>query len=177
MKIEEHFKNKNEDKRIITLLEWEFTWTTWSIAFQTQSIPTRALSQTKKQSKPKNGSDKARSECDPMFSFWPCLILIQLLNNNNNNGVTLLVASEAVAVVDNMNSSGGSSSGTMMMGFSNSSSYNRSPFTVSQWQELEHQALIFKYMVAGLPVPPDLVLPIQKSFDSISHTFFQHPSC
>ncbi|XP_057456869.1 growth-regulating factor 4-like isoform X2 [Lotus japonicus] len=75
-----------------------------------------------------------------------------------------------------MNSSGGSSSGTMMMGFSNSSSYNRSPFTVSQWQELEHQALIFKYMVAGLPVPPDLVLPIQKSFDSISHTFFQHPS-
>ncbi|WCJ27755.1 Growth-regulating factor 4 [Euphorbia peplus] len=51
-----------------------------------------------------------------------------------------------------------------------------SPFTVSQWQELEHQALIFKYMMAGLPVPPDLVLPIQKSFDSISHRFFHHPS-
>ncbi|KAJ9179787.1 hypothetical protein P3X46_008109 [Hevea brasiliensis] len=50
----------------------------------------------------------------------------------------------------------------------------RSPFTVSQWQELEHQALIFKYMVAGLPVPPDLVLPIQKSFESISHRFFHH---
>ncbi|TKY67898.1 Growth-regulating factor 5 [Spatholobus suberectus] len=69
-----------------------------------------------------------------------------------------------------MNSSGG---GTLM-GFSNS--YGRSPFTVSQWQELEHQALIFKYMVAGLPVPPDLVLPIQKSFDSISHGFFHHPT-
>ncbi|KAJ1415168.1 Glutamine-Leucine-Glutamine, QLQ [Sesbania bispinosa] len=41
----------------------------------------------------------------------------------------------------------------------------------------EHQALIFKYMVAGLPVHPDLVLPIQKSFESISQTFFQHPSC
>ncbi|KAL5555944.1 hypothetical protein UlMin_038180, partial [Ulmus minor] len=52
----------------------------------------------------------------------------------------------------------------------------RYPFTVSQWQELEHQALIFKYMVAGLPVPPDLVLPIQKSFDSISHRFFHHPA-
>ncbi|KAF2288057.1 hypothetical protein GH714_004153 [Hevea brasiliensis] len=52
----------------------------------------------------------------------------------------------------------------------------RSPFTVSQWQELEHQALIFKYMVAGLPVPPDLVLPIQKSFESISHRFFHHPT-
>ncbi|XP_044480995.1 growth-regulating factor 3-like [Mangifera indica] len=50
----------------------------------------------------------------------------------------------------------------------------RSPFTVSQWQELEHQALIFKYMMAGLPVPPDLVLPIQKSFDSISSRFFHH---
>ncbi|GMI78945.1 hypothetical protein HRI_001563800 [Hibiscus trionum] len=49
-----------------------------------------------------------------------------------------------------------------------------SPFTVSQYQELEHQALIFKYMMAGLPVPPDLVLPIQKSFDSISHRFFHH---
>ncbi|CAK7333697.1 unnamed protein product [Dovyalis caffra] len=52
----------------------------------------------------------------------------------------------------------------------------RSPFTVSQWQELEHQALIYKYMVAGLPVPPDLVLPIQRSFESISHRFFHHPT-
>jgi hypothetical protein len=52
----------------------------------------------------------------------------------------------------------------------------RSLFTASQWQELEHQALIFKYLVAGLPVPPDLVLPIQKSFESISHRFFHHPT-
>ena len=51
-----------------------------------------------------------------------------------------------------------------------------SPFTVLQWQELEHQALILKYMMAGLPVPPDLVLPIQKSFGSISHRFFHHPT-
>ncbi|KAG5061635.1 hypothetical protein JHK87_002664 [Glycine soja] len=50
------------------------------------------------------------------------------------------------------------------------------PFTMSQWQELEHQALIYKYMVAGLPVPPDLVLPIQNSFHSISQTFLHHPS-
>ncbi|CAN1246511.1 Growth-regulating factor 4 [Linum grandiflorum] len=61
---------------------------------------------------------------------------------------------------------GGTSTVTMM----------RSPFTVSQWQELEHQALIYKYMMAGVPVPPDLVLPIQKSFDSISPSFFHHPS-
>lgn len=52
----------------------------------------------------------------------------------------------------------------------------RSAFTVSQWQELEHQALIYKYLMAGVPVPPDLVLPIQKSFDSTSHRFFHHSS-
>ncbi|KAK8545568.1 hypothetical protein V6N13_066844 [Hibiscus sabdariffa] len=51
-----------------------------------------------------------------------------------------------------------------------------SPFTVSQWQELKHQALIFKYMMAGLPVPSDLLLPIQKSFESMSHRFFHHPT-
>ncbi|XP_019420462.1 PREDICTED: growth-regulating factor 4-like [Lupinus angustifolius] len=50
---------------------------------------------------------------------------------------------------------------------SNSNS-SRSPFTVSQWQELEHQALIYKYMLAGLPVPHDLVIPILKNFQSIS---------
>ncbi|ESW03481.1 hypothetical protein PHAVU_011G017700 [Phaseolus vulgaris] len=63
-----------------------------------------------------------------------------------------------------MNNSGG---GTLM-GLSNGY-YGRSPFTVSQWEELEHQALIFKYMLAGLPVPHNLVLPIQKSF-------FHHPT-
>ncbi|KAF8380793.1 hypothetical protein HHK36_028287 [Tetracentron sinense] len=52
----------------------------------------------------------------------------------------------------------------------------RPPFTASQWQELEHQALIFKYLMAGLPVPPDLVLPIRKSFESMSARFFHHPS-
>ncbi|CAA6658677.1 unnamed protein product [Spirodela intermedia] len=30
---------------------------------------------------------------------------------------------------------------------------SRCPFTASQWQELEHQALIFKYMASG-PGPP-----------------------
>ncbi|KAJ6795734.1 growth-regulating factor 4-like [Iris pallida] len=43
----------------------------------------------------------------------------------------------------------------------------RSPFTASQWQELEHQALILKYLMAGVPVPPDLLLPIRRSFGSL----------
>lgn len=53
----------------------------------------------------------------------------------------------------------------------------RPPFTAVQWQELEHQAMIYKYLVAGLPVPPDLVVPIRRSFEAISARFFHHPSC
>jgi hypothetical protein len=34
-------------------------------------------------------------------------------------------------------------------------------FTASQWQELEHQALIYKYMATGAPVPHDLVVPLR----------------
>ncbi|PSS32252.1 Growth-regulating factor like, partial [Actinidia chinensis var. chinensis] len=51
-----------------------------------------------------------------------------------------------------------------------------SPFTVSQWQELEHQALIFKYLVAGIPVPTPLLLPIQESFHAVSTAFLNDPS-
>ncbi|RZC48161.1 hypothetical protein C5167_041107 [Papaver somniferum] len=44
-------------------------------------------------------------------------------------------------------------------------------FTVSQWKELQHQALIFKYLLSGHQVPPELLLPIHNSsfyFDSTS---------
>ncbi|WVZ10090.1 hypothetical protein V8G54_014620 [Vigna mungo] len=43
------------------------------------------------------------------------------------------------------------------------------PFTAAQWHELEHQALIFKYLKAGLSVPPDLLLPIRKSLQFMAH--------
>ncbi|KAK8509119.1 hypothetical protein V6N13_062171 [Hibiscus sabdariffa] len=44
---------------------------------------------------------------------------------------------------------------------------NRFPFTATQWQELEHQALIFKYVVSGIPIPPDLLFSIKRScFDT-----------
>ncbi|XP_047328283.1 growth-regulating factor 4-like [Impatiens glandulifera] len=51
---------------------------------------------------------------------------------------------------------------------------SRPPFTAAQWQELEHQALIYKYLVAGLPVPPDLLVPIRRSLESLSARFFHH---
>ncbi|CAK9158233.1 unnamed protein product [Ilex paraguariensis] len=37
------------------------------------------------------------------------------------------------------------------------------PFTSAQWKELEIQAMIYKYMVASVPVPPDLLLPITRN--------------
>ncbi|KAL0920684.1 hypothetical protein M5K25_009844 [Dendrobium thyrsiflorum] len=50
----------------------------------------------------------------------------------------------------------------------------RQPFTAAQWRELEHQALIFKYLVAGVPVPPDLLIPIQRSLEALPSRFYHH---
>ncbi|CAK9326740.1 unnamed protein product [Citrullus colocynthis] len=50
-------------------------------------------------------------------------------------------------------------------------SRNRFPFTAAQWQELEHQALIFKYMVSGIPVPPDLLFTIKRTSLSLDTPF------
>ncbi|XP_020270289.1 growth-regulating factor 5-like [Asparagus officinalis] len=41
--------------------------------------------------------------------------------------------------------------------------FSRYPFTPTQWQELEQQALIYKYMASGIPIPSDLLLPIKRS--------------
>ncbi|KAM1419804.1 hypothetical protein PS1_023379 [Malus domestica] len=47
-------------------------------------------------------------------------------------------------------------------------------FTVAQWAEMENQALIFKYLKAGLPVPSELLAPIRTSFNLISPNFLRH---
>ncbi|KAF4368932.1 hypothetical protein F8388_021544 [Cannabis sativa] len=61
---------------------------------------------------------------------------------------------------------------------SSAAARNRSPFTATQWQELEHQALIFKYMVSGVPIPSDLIYSVKRSLDSTfsSRLFSQHPT-
>ncbi|XP_058080788.1 growth-regulating factor 6-like [Magnolia sinica] len=41
----------------------------------------------------------------------------------------------------------------------------RGPFTPSQWMELEHQALIYKYLNANVPIPSNLLIPIRKSLN------------
>jgi hypothetical protein len=50
----------------------------------------------------------------------------------------------------------------------------RAPFTTSQWAELEHQALIFKYMMAGVNVPNELLNPIRKSVASMNGIVSHH---
>ncbi|XP_074584013.1 growth-regulating factor 7-like [Curcuma longa] len=48
----------------------------------------------------------------------------------------------------------------------------KGPFTPSQWLELEHQALIYKYIVAKVPIPPNLLIPIQRSLVSSGFSRF-----
>lgn len=48
----------------------------------------------------------------------------------------------------------------------------RGPFTPSQWMELEHQALIYKYINANAPIPSYLLTPIRKALDSAGFTSF-----
>ncbi|XP_057530344.1 growth-regulating factor 2-like isoform X2 [Amaranthus tricolor] len=42
----------------------------------------------------------------------------------------------------------------------------RGPFTPAQWIELEHQAIIYKYLTANVPVPANLLIPIRKALSS-----------
>ncbi|KAI8550118.1 hypothetical protein RHMOL_Rhmol06G0079600 [Rhododendron molle] len=42
----------------------------------------------------------------------------------------------------------------------------RSPFTPSQWMELEHQALIYKYITANASIPSNLLIPIRRALES-----------
>ncbi|CAN8287430.1 unnamed protein product [Cochlearia groenlandica] len=62
---------------------------------------------------------------------------------------------------------------------SSSSSSSKFPkmgsfFSWAQWQELELQALIYRYMLAGASVPQELLLPIKKSLLHLSPSYFLH---
>ncbi|XWS25483.1 hypothetical protein CRYUN_Cryun27aG0071800 [Craigia yunnanensis] len=46
------------------------------------------------------------------------------------------------------------------------------PFSPSQWMELEHQALIYKYITANVPIPSTLLIPIRKALDSADFSSF-----
>ncbi|KAJ8536950.1 hypothetical protein K7X08_035351 [Anisodus acutangulus] len=44
------------------------------------------------------------------------------------------------------------------------------PFTWAQWKELEMQAIIYKYLVSAISVPPDLLLSICTNSSGASHS-------
>ncbi|GMI71023.1 hypothetical protein HRI_000771600 [Hibiscus trionum] len=48
-------------------------------------------------------------------------------------------------------------------------------FSLAQWQELELQTLIYRYMLAGAAVPVELIQPIKKSLLYSSTYFLHHP--
>ncbi|KAJ4891754.1 Growth-regulating factor 3 [Raphanus sativus] len=47
-------------------------------------------------------------------------------------------------------------------------------FSWAQWQELELQALIYRYMMAGAAIPQELLLPIKKSLLHLPPSYFLH---
>ncbi|XP_010531313.1 PREDICTED: growth-regulating factor 1 [Tarenaya hassleriana] len=58
----------------------------------------------------------------------------------------------------------GAGGGVMNTNMHGNSTGVRGPFTLTQWAELEQQALIYKYITANVPVPSSLLLPLKKSF-------------
>ncbi|KAG6408252.1 hypothetical protein SASPL_131256 [Salvia splendens] len=55
--------------------------------------------------------------------------------------------------------------------------YRAPPFTQVQLKELEQQAIVYKYLVAGLPMPPDLVRLFRHSSDGLPACVFNQPAC
>ncbi|KAK4348561.1 hypothetical protein RND71_031316 [Anisodus tanguticus] len=71
------------------------------------------------------------------------------------------------------NSSGGCGSGALNVGNMHGLIAGvKGPFTPSQWMELEHQALIYKYITANVPIPPYLLNPIRKALESAGFSTF-----
>ncbi|KAK8691954.1 hypothetical protein V6N13_075442 [Hibiscus sabdariffa] len=48
----------------------------------------------------------------------------------------------------------------------------KGPFTLCQWMELEHQALIYKHIVANVPIPSNLLIHIRQSLVSADISSF-----
>ncbi|KAF6143739.1 hypothetical protein GIB67_041243 [Kingdonia uniflora] len=53
----------------------------------------------------------------------------------------------------------------------------RFPFTSAQWAELEQQAMIYKYMMASIPVPTHLLIPLSQSLAASHHSALGRGAC
>jgi hypothetical protein len=64
-------------------------------------------------------------------------------------------------MLSSASSAAGAAMGMGGGGYAHQPPPQRAVFTAAQWAELEQQALIYKYLMAGVPVPPDLLLPVR----------------
>ncbi|XP_078154550.1 growth-regulating factor 10-like [Carex rostrata] len=80
------------------------------------------------------------------------------LSSDNNGGTVTMAVPSPLSLGLGLGLDNGLANGNR-----NANAGSKSAFTFMQLQELEHQALIYKYMSAGVPVPVHLVLPIWKS--------------
>ncbi|KAL9245854.1 hypothetical protein vseg_019456 [Gypsophila vaccaria] len=66
----------------------------------------------------------------------------------------------------------GFGSGSMNAGMHGLCAGIKGLFTPAQWIELEHQAMIYKYLTANVPVPSNLLIPIRKAIQSAAFPGF-----
>ncbi|KAG7546369.1 Glutamine-Leucine-Glutamine QLQ [Arabidopsis suecica] len=95
---------------------------------------------------------------DPMFSVSSNQAYTSSYSNMFSHAGS---ASTAVTVADPFFSS--SSSGEMRRSMNEDAG---AAFSEAQWQELERQRNIYKYMMASVPVPPELLTPFTKNHPS-----------
>ncbi|XP_076936191.1 growth-regulating factor 6-like [Bidens hawaiensis] len=92
------------------------------------------------------------------------LLKTMLLRSNNNTGLS---------DSQNMLSFSSPCSPPLHCHTRNISSYGlRGPFTPTQWMELEHQALIYKYISVNAPIPSNLLIPIRKALETAAFCSF-----
>ncbi|KAM7516426.1 hypothetical protein LguiA_006009 [Lonicera macranthoides] len=104
-------------------------------------------------------------------------------NNNNNAGEEAPFSTKNGGLVERSNQNppfrlyqqppsyirnAGYGSGAMNASLHSPFARYRGPFTPSQWMELEHQALIYKHIVANAPIPSNLLISLRKSLNSLA---------
>ncbi|KAG6699090.1 hypothetical protein I3842_08G053200 [Carya illinoinensis] len=104
-----------------------------------------------------------------MLSFSSPKSEVLVAEKNSQNAPLPYLYQASSAYTRNTGYSSGSLDGSSVHGFLAGA---RGPFTPSQWMELEHQALIYKYITANIPVPSNLLIPIRKSLDSVGFSTF-----
>ncbi|KAL9238022.1 hypothetical protein vseg_012502 [Gypsophila vaccaria] len=92
-------------------------------------------------------------------------------SSNNNNSNSSAFAYFQHSTPSHNKTAGNSNSGgnTTRMCILNGVKW---PFTTTQWLELEQQALIYKYIIANQPIPPTLLFPIIRAFESAAFCSF-----